>query len=822
MSTISFDDVVDYVSQPEISGDIPSDILRNRLKEMGAREILEEGQIQSYGFPFKYHHPLDEAILVLHYFLTKNNLRKDSIVHIHSIHVPTKEEDNTLAFWKSPKAGVYLDLHSLIENNNRKRLGNNSSERSSGLIQRIFVFRDNAHLAFLESTGIGVILEQQSIGIKTGFILRDKQERDIREMIEGGIILIQLLPKDNKPCDWAEWALFLDKANKTNQPYRNQLVCKWHKGTILDADTSEKENISLDRYLQLFTDLEGGPAALKTGGGSYYFEGEPSGFSELLRKNFDMAFKEKVPNGYFDKLKANYNDLLDIKATPSTLKQLHAALDRIGESKQICAVDSSSVKSTLRVHDTDPNYRHWIRQTINLAIHDTKVSLERIYILDSGNQAKGDDKIFEQEVNLYRDFLMNRISRLDDVWIPQGTSVENESAVADFRANPDNIKLYVITKRKINTYCENLSEKAKTEQLTELSTYFFKNSDGLELTDEAKRKLRPEKKLQWLSFFLSHLDFLYSEELLFNYEGYKGEPGQGLYDADLFVPSDSAHDILPVDTLNNRETENVITFLEDAEFKSKQTVYFRFFELLKSLSWQVLPIAGDDSNFDERGYLFPPLSVLDEKLDAKRRDHFIKLSQPPAETSKMETAYVCFMDIADFTDLEIDKQNDIVQRLIEVVRSTDEFGRSEAQEFIRAPAGDGMALVFFEDAASALRCAIEVNRELHKYPELPLRMGIHTGLVTRSTDINGTPNVIGDGINFAQRVMSCGDAGHILASKAVADTLGRVKIWAGSFHDLGLVRVKKDVPIHIYNVYANDYGNHEPPKKVLESKNVEA
>jgi hypothetical protein len=115
---ISFDQVVEYISQAKVSGDFRRDILENRLERIGAKDVLENGIIATRGFPFKYHSPLDEAILILHYFLTKSNAIPGAFVRINSIHVPNKEEENTLSFWKSPKAGLYLDLQNLVENNN--------------------------------------------------------------------------------------------------------------------------------------------------------------------------------------------------------------------------------------------------------------------------------------------------------------------------------------------------------------------------------------------------------------------------------------------------------------------------------------------------------------------------------------------------------------------------------------------------------------------------------------------------------------------------------------------------------------------------------
>src|SRR5205823_4166902 len=150
-----------------------------------------------------------------------------------------------------------------------------------------------------------------------------------------------------------------------------------------------------------------------------------------------------------------------------------------------------------------------------------------------------------------------------------------------------------------------------------------------------------------------------------------------------------------------------------------------------------------------------------------------------------------------------------------LVRNADEFSRSrERDQLLRLPTGDGMALVFFGDPAAPVRCAIEVSRTLHQHPELRLRMGIHTGPVHRVEDINAAGNVSGGGINTAQRVMDCGDAGHILVSKVVADFLGQLESWSPLLHDLGEAEVKHGVRVHLYNLYGPNAGNPNLPHRL--------
>jgi tetratricopeptide (TPR) repeat protein/class 3 adenylate cyclase len=181
----------------------------------------------------------------------------------------------------------------------------------------------------------------------------------------------------------------------------------------------------------------------------------------------------------------------------------------------------------------------------------------------------------------------------------------------------------------------------------------------------------------------------------------------------------------------------------------------------------------------------------------------------------LEIAHVLFTDIVGYSKLPMEEQEQLLMKLQETVRQTPEFARAQADDqLIRLPTGDGMALVFFGDAEAPVRCALELGRSLRSQPALKLRMGIHTGPVYRIADINANRNVAGGGINIAQRVMDCGDAGHILLSSAEADVLRQLKAWSGTLHDVGEVEVKHGVRLHIYNLYTNEAGNPGMPTKV--------
>ena len=188
-------------------------------------------------------------------------------------------------------------------------------------------------------------------------------------------------------------------------------------------------------------------------------------------------------------------------------------------------------------------------------------------------------------------------------------------------------------------------------------------------------------------------------------------------------------------------------------------------------------------------------------------------------TLALEMAHVLFTDIVAYSKLPMEQQQKLLGELQAAVRSTAAFARAQRKNrLICLPTGDGMALVFFGDPEAPVRCAVELGRELRQHPDIKLRMGIHTGPVYRVADINANRNVSGGGINMAQRVMDCGDAGHILVSKTVADVLGHLDSWKNTLRDLGEAEVKHGVRVHIYNLLAVEAGNPELPQKLQAAK----
>lgn len=190
----------------------------------------------------------------------------------------------------------------------------------------------------------------------------------------------------------------------------------------------------------------------------------------------------------------------------------------------------------------------------------------------------------------------------------------------------------------------------------------------------------------------------------------------------------------------------------------------------------------------------------------------------------LEMAYVLFMDIVAYSMLPMDDQEKIQGELQESVRSCAEVSCALTKDdLICLPTGDGMALVFFDCPEAPAKCALELTKELRERPEIRLRMGIHCGPVYRVADINAARNVAGGGINLAQRVMDCGDAGHILISQAAADVIAQLGTWRKVvLQDLGEAEVKHGVQVHIYNLYTDDAGNPELPRKLQVARQAAA
>jgi TolB-like protein/class 3 adenylate cyclase/Tfp pilus assembly protein PilF len=181
---------------------------------------------------------------------------------------------------------------------------------------------------------------------------------------------------------------------------------------------------------------------------------------------------------------------------------------------------------------------------------------------------------------------------------------------------------------------------------------------------------------------------------------------------------------------------------------------------------------------------------------------------------RLEIAHVLFIDIVGYSKLRINEQTAQVEKLREIVRGTEQFRAAEAEgKLLRLPTGDGGALAFRSNPEAPVICAEEIARALKSHPEIRVRMGIHSGPVNEVTDLNEQANIAGAGINVAQRIMDCGDAGHILVSKHAAEDLEQYDQWHSYLHDLGECEGKHGERLRVVNFYNGDVGNSAVPEK---------
>src|SRR2546426_4796321 len=183
----------------------------------------------------------------------------------------------------------------------------------------------------------------------------------------------------------------------------------------------------------------------------------------------------------------------------------------------------------------------------------------------------------------------------------------------------------------------------------------------------------------------------------------------------------------------------------------------------------------------------------------------------------LEIAHVLFIDIVAYSKMASDDQRAAIEKLNQIVQSTDEFRKEESENrLLKLATGDGMALIFYHSPEDPVECALEISRAIkEQHSNLRLRMGVHSGPVSGVVDVTGRANVAGAGINTAQRVMDCGDAGHILLSTRVAEDLGQYRHWQPLLHDLGECEVKHGARVHIYSLHSDEFGNPAVPAKLV-------
>src|SRR5437667_3609546 len=212
--------------------------------------------------------------------------------------------------------------------------------------------------------------------------------------------------------------------------------------------------------------------------------------------------------------------------------------------------------------------------------------------------------------------------------------------------------------------------------------------------------------------------------------------------------------------------------------------------------------------------LTPVISAL-EALEREPAQTEEDRSVEPKSDLKSEIAHLLLIDVVGYSKLSDNEQIELLQELNQIVRSAECFRTAAAAgKLIRVPTGDGMTLLFFRSPEEPVQCALEISGALQAHPRIQLRMGVHSGPVNRVADINDKISLTGTGLNVAQRVLDCGEAGHILLSAHVAEDLAEYRHWQPFLHDLGECEVKHGLRLHLFNLYKDDLGNPQVPEKL--------
>src|SRR5262249_36040645 len=191
------------------------------------------------------------------------------------------------------------------------------------------------------------------------------------------------------------------------------------------------------------------------------------------------------------------------------------------------------------------------------------------------------------------------------------------------------------------------------------------------------------------------------------------------------------------------------------------------------------------------------------------------ISVEPKSDLEPEIAHLLSIDVAGYSKLSNNEQIELLRELKQIVRSTGCFRSAEASgKLNRVPTGDGMVLLFSRSPEEPVRCALEISGALRDHPHIRLRMGVHSGPVNRITDVNDKTNFAGSGINVAQRVLDCGDAGHIRLAAHLAEDLAQYHHWQPYLHDLGECEVKHGLRLHLFNLCKENLGNPQVPEKL--------
>jgi|GEM_PF-1089537 len=514
-----------------VGGVFPEGKLQNRLLNLGLREFLEEGTIQRYGFPFRFLSQLDEAILALAYFLHRFK-EEGGKLHVYGLNKLSKGDDKTLSYWMGEKAKLYLEIQNMI-------LLLNGFEGRESKVKRIFIFKNIADIAFLNQSAISVISEQRSSKIKIGFLFTDTFKSSAPIDPISNTLLIHFQPRnvadgeDQRKPNFYELYEVPGRIQMHSLPYQQNCSSRWYldyKEAIKVSGVGSAEERTRAKRLKALLKIFDGPRAEFGGGDQTNTFVFPQVGREFFNSALVMMYKayldspklHSLPSYRADKVVERFND----RVVTQDLVRLERAMSTFDgdEWARIRAVDSTSVKNTLKLHESDPTYRHWLRRSLNRVLRkDSDVQLERVYIIEDTTTSADDEyDSLVRSMQYYLDYFHYEISEL------AGVANRHKD---DYRRKPqqweiemwallkNRVKIYVTTRSVIQKFSKRLPD---TSTLAKLLKEF--SSDSLRFPDEPLRAL-------------TTLDYLFTDGMIYAFDNPRADPGEMHFNAYLLRES---------------------------------------------------------------------------------------------------------------------------------------------------------------------------------------------------------------------------------------------------------------------------------------------
>jgi hypothetical protein len=525
---------------------IPRKKLRNRLINIGLRDFLEivsdeTGQeklaLQELGFPFKFVEQLDEAILALAHYLIRFKEEGGSL-KVYALNRLSKGEDKNLSYWQSEKARLYIEIQNLIMLLNDIQDSPSEPKRHSEIL-RIFTFRDIDDIAFLTQDAINAMSEQLGAKIKIGFLFLNSIDKIESINLLSNTLVIDFRPnriETLSPHKFNFYALYrvLDGAAPHALPYKDRCKTKWY----IDLDDAISSDLRLGSILELFDKREWEDLAAKNQHRICKYETMGNEFFNnttlMMYKAFQgSSVKQSYGVGGDRDSDEAFVDRLNQTVVTDDLIRLERAMSAFGESKRITAVDATSVKDSLKIHESTPIYRHWIRNTLNRVLSSDNKELERTYILrDTKKDANVEFQSFKKQMQYYFDYLHYDISEVTDI-VHAHDPNELKNSTVSLQNQPwfkgkwqslrdgKRLRIHVTTARILQEFApRTMNPETHPRMFAEI---FSKPPTDFEVAYQD----------------LSNLDYLSTEKMIYNFKNELADPSELKFEAFLYRSNQS-------------------------------------------------------------------------------------------------------------------------------------------------------------------------------------------------------------------------------------------------------------------------------------------